>query len=177
MQFLRKLEEHLAAPKANVNLELFDKSIVLGDNLEGAITVLPYEDFEAEEIHCEINCVQDSLVLKTDYDLEAKSLVARQKTENRVLYQTKTQCSPATALYKGKKRAFLFSINIPAGAHATSMSAAELEQWEITGVIAVHGRPEITTKEQQFQVVAPNQRSNEPQKASAKNYSQLLEEL
>ena len=165
MGFLKNLEAHLVAPKAETSLQLSDQYIVLGDNLEGTITVSPHEDIQAEEIRCEIKCVETAQVMKTEYDAAIKSMVTRQVTENRILYQAKPSCSPATELVNGINRAFKFSINIPAGSRPTYMSTNDSVQWEIKGVVAVHGRPDVTTKETQFQVISQSQRpANEPLK-------------
>jgi hypothetical protein len=165
MGFLKKLEGHLVAPKADVNLQILDQYVVLGDNLEGTFTVSPHEDIQAEDIRCEIKCTETAQVMKTEYDPAIKSMVNRQVTENRILYQAKPTCNPATELVNGINRAFKFSINIPAGSRPTYMSTGDSVQWEIKGVIAVHGRPDVTTKEMQFQVIPQSQRpANEPPK-------------
>src|SRR5208283_3252653 len=98
MGFLKKLEGHLVTPKAEVNLQLSDQYAVLGDNLEGTFTVSPHEDIKAEEIRCEIKCIETAQVMKTEYDPAIKSMVTRQVTENRILYQAKPACSPAIEL-------------------------------------------------------------------------------
>ena len=163
MGFLRKLEGHLIAPKVEVNLQLTDQFAVSGDNLEGTFTVTPHEDIQAEEIRCEIKCTETAQVIRNEYDPTIKAMVARQVTENRILFQAKFPCNPATTIGNGVSRSFKFSINIPVGARPTFMSAVDTIQWEIKGVVAVHGRPDVTTKETQFQVIPQSQRpANEP---------------
>ncbi len=165
MGFLKKLEDHLVAPKADVNLQFSDPYVVLGDNLEGTFTVTPHEDIAAEEIRCEIKCTETAQVIKNEYDPIAKCMVARQVTENKILCQAKPVCSPAVELANGVSRAFKFSIPIPAGARPTFMSAVDSVKWEIKGVVAVHGRPDVTTEEMLVQVIPPSERpANEPPK-------------
>lgn len=165
MGFFKKIEGHLVAPKADVNLQLSDQYVVLGDNLEGTFTVSPHEDIKADEIRCEIKCIETVQVMRTEYDPAIKSMVTRQVTETRILHQEKPPCNPATELVNGINRAFKFSVNIPAGSRPTYMSTNDTVQWEIKGVVAVHGRPDLTTKEMQFQVITQNQRpANEPPK-------------
>ena len=158
MGFLKKLEGHLVAPKADVNLQLADPYAVLGDNLEGTFTVTPHEDIDADEIRCEIKCTETAQVMRNEYDSALKMTVTRQVTENQVLYQAKPPCNPAIELTNGVTRSFQFSIPIPAGARPTFMSAVDNVQWEIKGVVAVHGRPDVTTKEAVLQVIAPSER-------------------
>lgn len=159
------MKEHLVAPKADVNLQLNDSYFVLGDNLEGTFTISPYEDIQAEEIRCEVKCTETAEVMRTEYDPAAKRMVTRQVTETRILYSAKPACNPATQLVNGIARAFKFSINIPAGLRPTFMSTGDTVVWEIKGVVGVHGRPDVTSKEIQFQVISENQRpANEPPK-------------
>jgi hypothetical protein len=80
MGLLKKLEGHLVAPKADVSLQLADQYVVLGDNLEGTFTVSPHEDIQAEEIRCEIKCVENAQVMRTEYDRAIRSMVTRQVT-------------------------------------------------------------------------------------------------
>jgi hypothetical protein len=158
MGFLKKLGDHLVAPKATINLMLSDQYAVLGDNLEGTLTVTAHETIDAEEIRCELSCMETVQVSRTEYDAALKRPVTRQFTENRVLYQTKAVCSPATQLVPEVSIDFKLSVCIPAGARPTFMSAIDNVEWQIKGVVAVHGRPDVTTSVLQFQVIAESQR-------------------
>jgi hypothetical protein len=158
MSFLKKLGNRLVVPKATVYLQLNDPFAVLGDNLEGTLTVTAHETIDAEEIRCELNCTETVQVSRTDYDPTLKRPVTRQFTENRVLYQANPVCSPATQLVPEVTRSFRFSANIPAGARPTFMSAIDNVEWQIKGVVAVHGRPDVTTQTMQFHVIPESQR-------------------
>lgn len=158
MSFLKKLGNHLVAPKATVYLQLSDEYAVLGDDLEGTLTVTAHETIDSEEVRCELNCIATVQVTRTEYDPTLKHPVTRQYTEERVLYQTKAVCSPATQLVSEVTRSFKFSTNIPAGARPTFMSAIDNVHWQIKGVVAVHGRPDVTTQILQFQVIMQSQR-------------------
>jgi len=165
MGFLKKFENRLVAPKADLDLQLDNSYVVLGDNLEGALIVSPREDIEAMEIRCEINCVETAQVIRNEYDPALKTMVPRQVTETRVLYSGKPSCSSAIELINGITKEFKFSINIPVGARQTCQSINDQVEWKIKGVVGLHGRPDVTTKEQCFQVVLPSQRPlSEPAK-------------
>jgi hypothetical protein len=168
MGFLKKIEGHLVAPKAELNLQLEDPYVVLGDNLEGTLTISPREDIQATEIRCEIKCTETAEVMRTEYDANLKRTVTRQVTEQRILYLAKPACNPATELVNGITRAFKFSINVPAGARPTNMSVGAVDDsvmWEIKGVVGVHGRPDVTSKNIEFQVISQSQRpATEPPK-------------
>jgi RNA polymerase subunit RPABC4/transcription elongation factor Spt4 len=165
MGFLKKFENRLVAPKADLNLQLDANYAVLGEALEGALVVSPHEDIEAEEIRCELNCTETAQVLRMEYDPTIKRTVPRQVTETRTLYSAKPACNPATQLINGVTKQFRFSINIPIGARATFQSVNDMVEWKIKGVIAVHGRPDVTTKAQSFVVIL---QSEKPANESAK---------
>ena len=158
MSFFKKLGNHLVAPKADAALQLLSDYVVLGDDLEGTITVTSHETIDAEEVRCQLNCTETAQVIRTEYDPVEKRMVTRQVTENKILYQTNAVCNPATQLVEGVSRSFKVSVNIPAGARPTYMSSNDNVQWQIKGVIAVHGRPDVTTKTIQFQVIPESQR-------------------
>ena len=158
MGFLKNLEGHFVAPKAEVNLQLNESYVVLGDNLEGTFTVSPREDIMATEVRCELNCTETAQVIRNEYDPALKTMVARQVTERKVLYSVRPSCSPALELINGITKAFKFSVNIPAGARPTFMAANDSVVWEIKGVVAVKGRPDVVSREVAFQVVPESQR-------------------
>jgi hypothetical protein len=158
MSFFKKLSNRVTTPKANLSLQLADSYAVLGETLEGSITVLPQETIDAEEVRCEINCTETAKVLRNEYDPVAKHMVTRQITERNVLYQVKPVCCSATQLVNGVSRCFKFSIDLPAGARPTFISVDNSVQWEIKAVVAVHGRPDVTTDEIQLQVITQSQK-------------------
>ncbi len=158
MNFFKKLEGRFVAPKADINLQFSEDYAVLGEELEGTLNVLPHETIEAEEIRCEITCSETARVTKTTYDPAIKSMVTREVTENRSLYQAKPSCHPATQLVSGVGRAFKFCLSIPAGSRPTYMSVNDSVRWKIKGVVAVHGRPDVTTEELEIQVISQSQK-------------------
>lgn len=158
MSFLKKLSSHLIAPKATVNLMLSDQYAVLGDNLEGTLTVTAHETIDAEEIRCELGCMEAVQVSRTEYDPTLKCPVTRHYTENRGLYQANAVLNPATQLVPEVTRSFRLCAVIPAGARPTFMSAIDNVEWQIKGVVAVHGRPDVTTETLHFQVIPESQR-------------------
>ncbi len=158
MGFLKKLGEHLTAPKADANLQLLEQFVVIGDNLEGTFTVMPHETIDTDEVRCELNCIETAQVLRNEYDPVAKRMVARMVTETRTLYQANAICSPATQLINGVSRSFKLSTNIPFGSRPTFASINDNVEWQIKGVVAVHGRPDLTTPTIQFQVIPASER-------------------
>ncbi len=158
MDFLKKLSSHLTAPKADANLQLSEQFVVVGDCLEGTLAVLPHETIDIDEVRCELNCTETAQVIRNIYDPTIKRMVASQVTENRTLYQTHCVCNPATQLINGVNRDFKVNVNIPVGSRPTFNSINDSVVWEIKGVVAVHGRPDLTTRTLQLQVIPENQR-------------------
>jgi hypothetical protein len=156
--FLKKLGNRLTTPKADANLQLCELYVVLGDNLEGTLTVKPHETIEADEIRCEIDCIETAQVIRNEYDPTIKRMVARQVIETRTIFQANPACSPAIQLINGVCRSFKLCASIPVGSRPSFTSINDNVEWQIKGVIAVHGRPDLTTGTIQFQVIPESQR-------------------
>jgi hypothetical protein len=156
--FLKKFTSHLTAPNADANLQLTEQHVVIGDNLEGTLTVIPHETIDCDEIRCELNCTETAQVIRNFYDPNIKRMVPRQVTETQTLYQANALCSPATQLVTGVTRTFKVNATIPMGSRPSFNSINDNIEWEIKGVVAVHGRPDLTTRKIQFQVVPESQR-------------------
>jgi len=170
MSFFKKFENHLVAPKADVNLTITDSCAVLGDTVDGTFTVTPHEDIVAEEIRCEIRCDEAVQVNRTEYDPVCKCMVNRQVTENRVLYQAKPSCGQPATLANGVTKTYQVSVPLPPAGRPTFVSAYDNVRWLIKGVVAVHGRPDVTTKEVPLQVIPQSERpANQPAKVRLVN--------
>ena len=59
-------------------------------------------------------------------------------------------------LANGETRDFTVSVNIPAGGRATVQGMDRSITWSIKGVVAVDGRPDVTSKVASLQVVQPS---------------------
>lgn len=156
--FLKNFSKRLTQPDADANLQLSEQYVVLGDYLEGTLTINPRETIDADEIRCEIKCTETARVLRSYYDAAAKRMVTRMVTETSTLYQANALCSPATQIVNGVGRTFKLSASIPIGSRSSFTSINDNIEWEIKGVVAVHGRPDLTTRTVQFQVVPESQR-------------------
>ena len=73
MGFLKKLEGHLVAPKADTSLQLADQYAVLGDNLEGTLTVSPHEAFRQKRSDAKSNAWKTFKLLKANTTLQSKA--------------------------------------------------------------------------------------------------------
>ena len=155
MLFFKKFTNKFSAPKASVQLKLGQYSIALGENLEGSLTVSSMEDFDVTEVRCEISCVEQARVIRQVYDAELRRSLPREVQESSVLFAAKPVLSGPTHLANGETRDFPLSVNVPAGGRATTQGMDRSVTWSIKGVVAVDGRPDVTSKVADLQVVQP----------------------
>jgi hypothetical protein len=156
MSFFKALKNKMTPPKASVWLKLDKSSFVLGEDAKGFLTVTSEEDFGATEIRCEINCLEQAKRMKHVYDERLHVHVDRQLVETETLYAGKPTVSGPIQLNKGYSGKFQFSINIPAGCRPTYKSVDDTVTWSVKGVIAVDGRPDVTSTVAEIQVLQPS---------------------
>jgi hypothetical protein len=151
--FFKKFTNKLTPPEAKVYLALATSTIALGENLQGTLTVESKEDFETTEVRCEIQCVEQSKVIKEVYDATLRTNVPKVVEQSAVIFSAKPSLSNATHFGNGEKRDFPLNINIPAGGHSTIMDIDHKVTWSIKGVLAVDGRPDRTSSMYDLQIV------------------------
>lgn len=155
MSFLRKLAEKVTPPKVGVKLNLSEDVFLLGGQVKGELLVSSDEDFDAEEIRCEMQCIESVKVLKRFYDPGLKREVVREVWESATLYSTRPSLSGPIHIPKGFSGKFPFSIPIPITMKPTSKSVDRSVSWTIKGVVAVKGRPDAVSPTLEIQVAQP----------------------
>lgn len=155
MSFFKKFTNKLTAPDANVQLQLSNYSVPLGENLTGNITVTSKEDFEATEIRCEVQCVQQAKAVRYIYDANLKSNTLREVDENATIFSARPTVSGATHISQGETKNFPLNVNIPAGSQPTYIAIDRRVTWTAKAVVAVDGRPDATSKIVDIQVIVP----------------------
>lgn len=155
MSFLKSIKNRLTSPKATVLMKFNKSSYALGENIGGTMTVSSSEDFDATEIRCEIQCVEEAKRMKRVYDDRLRVYVDREYMESTSLYSGRPALSGPTRIENGYRGSFPFSINIPAGGRPTYISVSGKVAWCVKGVVAVEGRPDITSTTTEIQVVQP----------------------
>jgi hypothetical protein len=153
MLFFKKLTSKLTAPEANVQLKLGKYNVALGENLDGTLIVSSKEDFDAAEVRCEIQCVEQAKVIREEYDPELRRSVPREVQDSAVLFSARPVLSGPTHVANGETRDFPLNVNIPAGGRPTYQALDRRVTWTIKGVVAVDGRPDATSKVAEIQVV------------------------
>jgi hypothetical protein len=154
MGFLKKFSNKFTAPEANVQLKLSKYCVTLGENLEGSLGVCSKEDFEATEVRCEVQCVEQARVVKQVYDSALRRTVPQSVLDSAVLFSARPVLSGPTPVCNGDARDFPLNINFPAGGRATYQAVDRRVTWTVKGVVAVDGRPDVTSKTAEIQVIA-----------------------
>lgn len=156
MSFFKAFKDKLTSPKANVSLKLNKSSFTLGENVEGSLSIAADEQFDATEIRCEIQCVEEAKKIKRVYDESFHRYVDREYRESATLYAAKPQVSGPIKIDKGYSGSFPFNANIPAGGRPTYQGMDARLTWSIKGVMAIDGRPDVTSRITEIQVLPPS---------------------
>jgi len=155
LSFLKRLAEKVTPPKVRLALNLDKDVYFLGESVKGELTVFSDEDFDADEIRCELQCVESAKVQKRFYDSNLKREIVRDVWETATLYSAKPSLSGPTHISKGFAGKFPFSINIPITMKPTSKGVDRRVTWTIKGVVAVSGRLDATSNTLEIQVAQP----------------------
>jgi sporulation-control protein spo0M len=156
MSFFKKFKDRFAAPNAAVSLQLNKNSFASGENIEGSLAVTSNEEFDVKEIRCEFQCVETKKRITLQYDAALKQSVPREVQESATLWSVKPQLSGLLHLTPGFSQNYPLSINIPAGGRPTFHSVEQNVAWTLKGVIAIEGRPDVTSTTIEIQVLPPS---------------------
>ena len=155
MGFFKKFTNKLTPPDARVELTLTSNTISLGENLQGTLNVESQEDFDTTEIRCEIQCIEQSKVIKEVYDATLRTNVPKMVEQSAVIFSVKPSLAGATHFANGEKKAFALNVNIPAASRPTTMDLDHKVTWTIKGVLAIDGRPDRTSSMYCLQITQP----------------------
>jgi hypothetical protein len=153
MSFFKKFTNKLTAPAANVQLQLSGYSVALGENLTGNIAIASKEEFDATEIRCEIQCVQQAKVVRYIYDANLRRNVLREVDETATIFSAKPIVNGPIHISQVETKNFPLNINIPTGSQPTYIGIDRKVTWNAKAVVAVDGRPDSTSKIADIQVI------------------------
>jgi len=153
MSFFKSIKNRLTTPKANISLKLNKTSFALGENVEGTLTISSSEDIQATEIRCEIECVEETKTTTQVWDEARRNYVTKPVSASATLYSGKPTLSGPLKMSNGYTGSFPLSTNIPAGGRPTYKSVNDNIAWSIKGVIAIDGRPDVTSTKTEIQVL------------------------
>ncbi|UCB60387.1 MAG: hypothetical protein JSW72_09865 [Candidatus Bathyarchaeota archaeon] len=140
-------------PKAQVMLTIPKPTVYLGDDLKGAITISSNDEFDATEIRGELRCVEKRRKEKWIYDEEKKREVRRVYWDIATLHSANPKVAEQMHLISGVKKTFPLQVNIPIAGRESFDGIDGNVSWLIKGVIAIDGRPDVTSKSIELQVI------------------------
>lgn len=155
MGFLKKIHDKVTAPDGSLQLRLDSYAVPLGQSLVGSLVFSSQEDFDATEVRCEVECVETARVIRSVYDPNLRRSIAQEATETAILFAIKPSLNGPTHFTKGENRSFPVKVVIPQASRLTYSGIDRSVVWKIKAVVAVDGRPDLTTDTFEFQVVAP----------------------
>jgi hypothetical protein len=134
------------------------RTVNIGQDLKGAITVSSVEEFAATDIRGELRCVERKKREKWVYIRTGKrrERVLRTYWETTTLHSDDPIVCKAIHIIPGFKKTFPLQVNIPAGGRASFDGSDENITWTIKGVIAIKGRPDVTSEVIELQIVRPH---------------------
>ena len=150
------MKDRFIKPNANVALQLGKSSYVLGENVEGTLVVTSSEDFDAKEVRCEFQCVETKKRTSLQYDAAIKQTIPKEVQESATLWSSRPQMTGPLHLTPGFSQNYPVSINLPAGGRPTYHSVDQNVAWSLKGVIAIEGRPDVTSSTVEIQVAPPS---------------------
>ncbi len=155
MGFFKKLTGRFTKPQASISLTIPKSTFELGEELKGAIVVSSEEEFDATEVRAELRCVEKKKRERSEYDEHLKRNVRRVYWDQATLHSANPRASDTMHVTRGLNKTFPFSVNIPAGGRESFDSVDGGVTWSIKGVIAIDGRPDVTSETTEIQVIRP----------------------
>ncbi len=149
MGFFKKMVDLVTTPHGVLDLRLESNIVSRGESLKGVLLFSANETFISNMVRCEIECVELFQNIQMTENGQQRLVV-----DNRVLYSAKTQLQGQKSYRKGQKISLPFAILIPDDSSPTLKKDVIQDTWTIKGVVAVDGRPDITTLKIPFEVLA-----------------------
>jgi len=153
---LKKFKDRLTKPNAAASLQLSKSGFALGENLEGTLVATSNEEFDAREIRCEFQCVETKRTISNQYDAALKRTVPREVQESATLWSVRPQLSGPIHLTPNFSQNYRLATFIPAAGRPTYRGVDQNVVWSVKGVMAVDGRPDVTSSIIEIQVSPPS---------------------
>ena len=147
MGFLKRFK----APKATISITMDKGEFSLREPMTGKVQVSSSEEFDADEIRMELWVTEfTSATGSVDMGGNRKKTVTLQ--QNNKLHDGKVAIAGRMHITEGFSKDFPFSINLPPGVPPSYRGRNATNTWKMKGVIAVKGRPDITSHDMEVQV-------------------------
>ena len=145
--------KRFTTPKANVSLTLPTSTVQLGDDVTGEIDVSSQEEFDATEVRAELRCREKRRRERWVYNKKLKRKVRRVYWDVANLHSDDPQAGKKLHLVPGFRKTFPLAFNIPAGGRESFDGLDGNVSWSIKAVVAIKGRPDVTSETIELQVV------------------------
>ena len=142
--------DRLKTPKGTITV-MFDKEYQsLREGLTGTLNVSASEEFEAEEIRLEITVTEWTQATERKQQGEQTITVTAQQTNQ--LHNGKHAVHGRMDFTDGFTQDIPFQVHLPPAIPPTYRSQNARNTWILKGVIAVKGRPDITSHDMEIKV-------------------------
>ena len=140
-------------PKTKIKFKIPKRTIALGANIDGTITVSSKEEFDATEVRAELRCIEKRRRERWVYNKRLRRNIRHEYWDSATLHTEDLKASGPIHIVPGFKKTFSIKINIPAGGRETLDGMDANVTWFIKGVVGVESRPDPTSETIELQVV------------------------
>jgi len=140
-------------PKTAVILEIEKRTMALGTNTSGTITVSSKEEFDATEIRAELRCIEKRRRERWIYDERLRREVRQVYWDSATLLSEDLKASGPMHIVPGFKKTFPIKVSVPASGRETLDGIDASVSWFIKGVVGVDDRPDPTSETIELQVI------------------------
>ena len=154
-------------PKATVTLKTQSDHAELGGNLEGIITVVAREEFDATEIRAEIRCIEKRRKEKWVYNKQLKQNIRHVYWDQVTLHSSDPIANGQIHIIPGFRKDFPIVLCIPIAGRESFDGIDANVTWFVKGVVAVDDRPDITSQTKEVQVIRASALSKHQEKEIA----------
>lgn len=147
MGFLNRLK----TPKATISITMEKNENSLMEPLAGTFNVSSTEEFDADEIRVEL-WVSEFTRATGKVDLGGGNRKTVTLQQDNKLHNGKVAVAGRMRITEGFNKDFPFSINLPPGVPPSYRGRNATTTWRMKGVVAVKGRPDITSHDMEIQV-------------------------
>jgi len=142
-------------PKASVSLKIPKSTVALGEDLKGAINVSSQDEFGATEVRAELRCIEKRRKERWEYDKRRQRNIRRVYWDAATLHSADPKAGDKLHIVPGFQKTFPVSVNIPAGGRESFDGLDANVTWSVKGVVAIDGRPDVTSETIELQVIRP----------------------
>lgn len=142
--------DRLKTPKATISISLAKAELNTREPMTGTFNVSTSEEFDIDEIRTEIWVDEFTRATGNVKVGDSSGRVTVEETNR--LHDGKVAIAGRMHVTNGFSKDFPFSINLPPGVPPSYRGRNATNTWRMKGVVAVKGRPDITSHDMEVQV-------------------------